>query len=466
MKNQLLALGFATVVAIVMFKGSLEYVKYRHIPTCGGTDLPLISLIGAFRYLFCAVNVLEEGYHNLRNHPFKIAQFTRWMVIVASPELIGDVRKAPEDVLSFHDATSELLQMPYTLGASVAENPYHIPIIQRALSRRNVLHFCSVMKDEIEVVIKETLTERTERDSWVSISPSDFTMALVGRVNGRVLSRFYSSLRSCASKLFPGVHMSIARVAELLDPVIEAKAEKSAADSQESPEDLLGLLLKEAQGSERWLSNLARRLMAINFAGMHTTSTTFIQAILHLAESPDYALGLREEVEALTLVHGWTINSLKEMKKIERFLTESQRINPLGAVLMQRVVRKRFTFSDGTSVPVGTTLGVAVTPVHHDSRNYPAGGEFRPFGDNDKQMPPTELQKEATFLAFGQGRHACPGRFFASLEMKLLLAQLVLLFDLKMPESSPHRPDNVWIGSTCIPNPSAKVLVRRRNLET
>jgi cytochrome P450 len=39
-----------------------------------------------------------------------------------------------------------------------------------------------------------------------------------------------------------------------------------------------------------------------------------------------------------------------------------------------------------------------------------------------------------TDLRWGYGRHACPGRFLADAEMKMLLSELLLHFDVKNPE--------------------------------
>ena len=34
---------------------------------------------------------------------------------------------------------------------------------------------------------------------------------------------------------------------------------------------------------------------------------------------------------------------------------------------------------------------------------------------------------------FGYGRHACPGRFFATNEIKMIVAKMILDYDIKMP---------------------------------
>ena len=63
-----------------------------------------------------------------------------------------------------------------------------------------------------------------------------------------------------------------------------------------------------------------------------------------------------------------------------------------------------------------------------------------------------------TFLSFGHGRHACPGRVFTVTEMKLLLAYVIMNYDIK---PLPKRPDNSFVGGSIIPPMKATISVRR-----
>lgn len=98
-----------------------------------------------------------------------------------------------------------------------------------------------------------------------------------------------------------------------------------------------------------------------------------------------------------------------------------------------------------------------------------------------------------TYLGFGHGRHACPGRFFAANELKLLIAYLLTRYDIQMvlesdgsvEESSRRgaqgaaqgyndcnisgngkgiRPECFWAGPNHVPPMGAKVRVRRREM--
>ena len=139
-------------------------------------------------------------------------------------------------------------------------------------------------------------------------------------------------------------------------------------------------------------------------------------------------------------------------------------------VLMGRYAVADYTFSDGTSVPAGTTLSVSCNSVHLDPRTYEDPLRFDGFrfikmkdraaldGYPDRKFD--FVTTNADFVAFGQGRHACPGRFFASAELKTLLAYIVTTYDVKLVDDV--RPPNLSIMNGIVPNPAAKIYFRRR----
>ena len=88
-----------------------------------------------------------------RSAPFKVADIYRWIVVVSSPKHVEELRRAPDDTLSFAEAIKDVsncflqgrltgnnrhqqsLQVEYTMGAEIHYNPYHIPIIRSQLTR-------------------------------------------------------------------------------------------------------------------------------------------------------------------------------------------------------------------------------------------------------------------------------------------------------------------------------------------
>jgi cytochrome P450 monooxygenase len=67
-------------------------------------------------------------------------------------------------------------------------------------------------------------------------------------------------------------------------------------------------------------------------------------------------------------------------------------------------------------------------------------------------------------MHFGIGRHACPGRFMVSDEVKLAIVHLLQNFDFCV-EDFGARPKNVPFGKFVLPDMNAKVWLRRSTPE-
>lgn len=51
-------------------------------------------------------------------------------------------------------------------------------------------------------------------------------------------------------------------------------------------------------------------------------------------------------------------------------------------------------------------------------------------------------------LLFGYGRHACPGRFFAANEIKMILSRMMLDYDIRAVPGSKGRYPNIPFGQS------------------
>lgn len=64
-------------------------------------------------------------------------------------------------------------------------------------------------------------------------------------------------------------------------------------------------------------------------------------------------------------------------------------------------------------------------------------------------------------MHFGYGRHACPGRFFAANEIKLMLVRLLMDYDIKMPDGVDGRYANIIMGTDALPDPTRELMFKR-----
>jgi cytochrome P450 len=113
-------------------------------------------------------------------------------------------------------------------------------------------------------------------------------------------------------------------------------------------------------------------------------------------------------------------------------------LTPCSKVKLKRKTVKDWELSDGTKIPKGTTVCVNDWCRVLDGDFIPNPGEFDPYRMYRKRQ---EAGKENQFqyvvtsethLYFGHGRHACPGRFFAVNEVKVLLVLVLMRYDIRM----------------------------------
>lgn len=65
-------------------------------------------------------------------------------------------------------------------------------------------------------------------------------------------------------------------------------------------------------------------------------------------------------------------------------------------------------------------------------------------------------------LPFGHGKLACPGPFYAAAQIKLILASILLEYDVHFPEGQSMRPEKIYSGEGITPDKTQKVLFMLR----
>ena len=65
-------------------------------------------------------------------------------------------------------------------------------------------------------------------------------------------------------------------------------------------------------------------------------------------------------------------------------------------------------------------------------------------------------------MHWGYGLHACSGRFFAAMEIKMIMAHVLLEYDFRFEEGTVERPRNISFELQNSVDPGVKILFRRR----
>ncbi|KAI2622158.1 ent-kaurene oxidase [Hypomontagnella submonticulosa] len=295
------------------------------------------------------------------------------------------------------------------------------------------------------------------------------------------------------------IRKDLEKAQAMLTPIIEERIRDSEIPGYEKPDDFVQWLqdaLPEDQKRDYYIQGKVQLLLSA--ASIHTTSNLTTDCIYDLAVHQDMQEILREEAqEVFDDDEAWgKKDSMARLKKLDSFIKESQRLSGNVTSFIRKVM-KPVDLSDGTHLPAGTNLLAPMAGVAVDSRYYPDPEVFdglrfyklRQQQQSSSSSSPTSSPTSTptsstpsptpddastnangrwqftsigdTAMNFGLGRHACPGRFFAGCEIKMVLAYLLLHYDIRLPEGAARPAPNMFM-MTKSPSMTAEVLFRRR----
>ncbi|CAL8578040.1 hypothetical protein XPA_003842 [Xanthoria parietina] len=347
-------------------------------------------------------------------------------------------------------------------------------------------------------------------DEWVAIKPYHLVLQLVSRISARVfvglplcrspkwletstqftenvfvsvvfLRLFPTWLHGILSLLLPSTWRGSAYIRsakKLLVPEIWRRRALWQYTQEGNPdkvdlvtENLLSWMMQSAEGQENDAAHLAHLEIVISLASIHTSQMNVVHVLYDLATYPDYVEPLREEIRNTADADGgWHKSSYTKLRKLDSFIKESQRRNPPSMLSYHRVMSQDYTLNDGTKLARGTHIAMAVSAIQNDPDVTSSPEVFDGFRYYRLRQQPGEghlhqfATTESNMLNFGHGKNACPGRFFASLEIKTILVKLIMDYDFKFLDGM-GRPANLKAHEFIFPNPEGQMVVRKRDVK-
>lgn len=136
-------------------------------------------------------------------------------------------------------------------------------------------------------------------------------------------------------------------------------------------------------------------------------------------------------------------------------------VNNLSTVLFRRITLEDVRLKDGTELPRGVEVNIPNVHMRDEAAYYEAGRFkgarfFIPRSQPGNETKHQYVTTDVDSLGFGHGQHACPGRFFASNEMKLMIAHLLMKYDWQFKDGC--RPDDAWIADQVVLDHTAQIL--------
>lgn len=147
------------------------------------------------------------------------------------------------------------------------------------------------------------------------------------------LKRYPAWLRTVLQHILPEMgrvrrHFTVAH--QVICPIVQTRSE-SEKDIKK-PLDLLQMLWDGAELADQTPEFMAYTALAISFAAIRTSSSVPTHLLYDLCAQPEYIAPLREEIESVLREEGslFTKGALNKLFKLDSFMKESQRFNPLS----------------------------------------------------------------------------------------------------------------------------------------
>ncbi|BAO55137.1 cytochrome P450 [Nonlabens marinus] len=220
---------------------------------------------------------------------------------------------------------------------------------------------------------------------------------------------------------------SIAYHLELIDEaraILQDIIDHRRADTKEYG-DLLDMLLQSTyeDGSHMSDRQLIDEILVLFIAGHETTANVLTFAAQLLAQHPDKAKAVQQEIANLSSQD--LMEQLKELEYTKQVLEETMRLYP-PAYVTDRVAVAEDSCGD-IEIPKGSIWLISFFEMHRRKDLWERPDDFLP-----ERFEP-ELRKSYTdhYFPFGAGPRMCIGNNFAMFEMALVLKNILANYDIQ-----------------------------------
>jgi cytochrome P450 len=423
--------------------------------------------------------------------------------ILLPQHLIHWMTTQSDSVLSPTPIQHELVAAKYAFFDSSVQKETAVYDVLRVQMNRHVSSLIPRLGEELKSTISQTFGRDTE---WkeVQIFPlvrSVFTKVIAWLVIGDDLCRdqqlvdnldkFSSTVipSAIAISFFPSFlkpfscrfilllnRMYLKRSMKILGPYIEKRIVEieTGASKTLSQENVMTWHIEEAlrkkEPRDTMADKIACRLFATIMAALESTTLAMTNTLFKITASDcstEIWNNLKQEYEE-AVSDEIDLDSVNKLHLADSAIKETLRLHTaLKALSVQVMQPAGITLKEyGLHLPVGSRIGVSACGVHYDEDIYPNAYKYDAFRflqlSQDEEKPSTAhrmISLSEEYLSFGFGKHACPGRQFASALTKIFLAHLAANYDFELDHI---KPAFFNLGHLPTPPVEAKLRMRRK----
>ncbi|KAI0842314.1 cytochrome P450 [Hypoxylon sp. FL0890] len=443
---------------------------------CGRLAQYMRKRLNAWRYLFQGPTMITAAYRKAAGKAFQIPGPDHDHIFITSAEHIAEVRKAGRDELSLFGATKQMFQPAYTmlghnwLDERGAEGIGYVRAVGTLFPRQ----LLNIMPD-MHRIVRESFDAFMSQRGNSNLPAYELNKRILCKLNGfcffgdelaqnaLFMTKIfeYNELVITAAEIlrimpepvkriigpYVGRHTSVQdKVFNLINDVVSRRLERrrlaeTGAITSPSPNDMIQWIIDTAPAKLNWDSRrITYEIIAIWFGSVHALSATVTYVLFDLCIHPEYVEPLRKEVESSEF--DIFMRTTRGLPLLDSFIKESSRLSPIEAMSGRRQALKDFAFSDGTQVKKGDWACVPAMAILHDDKYFPRARSFNGFRfaplDRLPKTVETLSQPEGpsrysdlseNYHSWGIGGIVCPGRFYAAVSTKLIMAHILKSFD-------------------------------------
>ncbi|KAE9366697.1 cytochrome P450 [Stipitochalara longipes BDJ] len=174
--------------------------------------------------------------------------------------------------------------------------------------------------------------------------------------------------------------------------------------------------------------NLAGYASTLIMAGSETTATAFCGLTYYLCRTPEVYEKLKDEVRGRFKTADEITSHNATFPYLTAVIHEALRIYPPVPIAMPRVTPKGGAMVAGVFVPEGAVVGVHSWSVTHNPNCFKDPYTFRP----ERWLDPKCTDDLSASQPFLLGARNCIGQNMAWMELRILVAKMVFLFDFEL----------------------------------
>ncbi|KAI1326585.1 cytochrome P450 [Xylariaceae sp. FL0255] len=498
----------ATIFLYYYVKDVVKNWRSSKIYPIAGDYSPLIprfilSIILAFK-------TQEICQYSYRKYKDRAVQFIRsdGNVLALPFSVVDELASLPISVASSSEGLENELMGKYTSMSLILDNHLHHSIVQRRLTPR-IPMLVPLIEKSVSTAFDTCFPKA---DDWVELVPYEVFKKISPRINQpalvgikfsedpdwldvalnyseqlvlttfvlRTLPRWMQPLVApFLPSYWKGRH-AVQKAQAMLYPEIQKligandSGEWDPTNSTEEQDmNILSWPSGTIKGNDRNPATIVHVQILLAFASTHTSLSRIVSTLYDImAAGPSLTSELLAEIETVAVgPRRWTEMPHDHLPKLESVLRESQRVSPTASLGMKRLFKEPYTFHNGIHVPAGTLTTMMVTDIENDPELTPNPEVFdglRFYREKQNLGLDTRAAKELDFaaatetaLGFGHGRSACPGRYFASLTLKMVFIKLLTEYDFKFLPGE-GKPEAISFHDFLVTSPTRKILVRRK----